>query len=58
MGFGRKRKDAAEVLGRLKAEPWEREPLTEIQPFREGAAQLSDPNDRETVEGAHELLTK
>ena len=52
MGFGKKKKDAAEILGRLSVMPWEREPLTEIQPFRDNAALPSDLDDRGTVKSA------
>lgn len=52
MGFGKKKQDAAQILGRLSVEPWEREPLTEIQPLRDNAALPSDLDDRGTVKGA------
>jgi hypothetical protein len=56
MGFGKGKKDDI-VLGRLKVEPWEREPLTEIQPLRGNAAPPSELSEG-TVKGAGEQDTK
>lgn len=33
MGFGKKKRDAAEILGRLSVMPWDQEPLTEVKPL-------------------------
>jgi len=55
MGFGKKKKDAAEVLGRLSVMPWDQEPLTEVQPLRENE---SDFEERGTVKGAGKQDTK
>jgi hypothetical protein len=49
MGFGKKKTDAAQVLGRLSVEPWEQEPLTEVEPLRDGTAPPSGRDDREGV---------
>jgi hypothetical protein len=49
MGFGKKKEDAAVMLGRLKAMPWEQEPLTEIQPLRDNAV-ASNFDDRSAVQ--------
>jgi hypothetical protein len=59
MGWGKKKDDGTgPVLGRLKVEPWEREPLTEIEPLRDNAALPSDLDDRGAVKGAGVQDTK
>jgi hypothetical protein len=58
MGFGKKKKDAAQILGKLSPMPWEWEPLTEIQPLRDNAAPPSELKDQGTVKGAREQVTK
>lgn len=47
MGTGSKKDDSV-ILGRLKVMPWEREPLTEIQPLRDNAPLPSDSGLRRT----------
>lgn len=42
MGFGKKKEDAAVMLGRLKTMPWEHEPLTEVQPLQDNASNLEN----------------
>ena len=58
MGFGKKKEDAAVILGYLKPMPWEREALTEVQPWQDNAAPPSELNDQRTVKGACERDTK
>lgn len=48
MGFGKKKTDAAQILGRLSVMPWDDEPLTEIQPLRDYAAPHSEFNNQGT----------
>jgi hypothetical protein len=55
MGFGKKKEDGVK-LGFLKAMPWEREPLTEVQPLRD-VAPPSGLDDRGTVKSAAEQDT-
>ena len=54
MGFGKKKEDAAVALGYLRAMPWEREPLTEVQPLRDNAPSALDLDNRRTLKGASE----
>ena len=56
MGFGRKKTDAAEILGRLSVMPWENEPLTEIQPTNVGTCLSAEVN--ETAVSAADPETK
>lgn len=59
MGFGKKKDDAAApLLGKLRPMPWESEPLTEVQPWRDLTAPHSKFNDQQTVKGAVEPETK
>jgi len=59
MGWGKKRDDGMlGQLGYLKAMPWEREPLTEIQPLAEKADRSSDVDDRRSAKDACELTSK
>lgn len=59
MGWGKKSDDGTgDLLGKLNVLPWEREPLTEIQPLRDSATRSSDLDDPGTVKGARKLSTK
>jgi hypothetical protein len=59
MGFGRKKTDAAQILGRLSVMPWDNEPLTEIQPHNVGTALSSEIiNNQETAVSAVDPETK
>jgi hypothetical protein len=54
MGFGKKKTDAAQILGRLSVMPWDEEPLTEIQPLRDDLATPSELNNQRTAISADE----
>lgn len=58
MGFGKKKTDAAQILGRLSVMPWDQEPLTEIQPLRDDAAPQPELKNQGTVISAGEQDTK
>ncbi len=58
MGFGKKKTDAAQILGKLSPMAWEWEPLTEIQPLRDNAALRSELDDSGTVRSSGKLDTK
>jgi hypothetical protein len=58
MGFGKRKEDAVRILGYLKAMRWEREPLTEVQPWPDDAAPPPELNDQGTVKGAGDQDTK
>lgn len=59
MGWGKKSDDGTgNLLGKLNVLPWEREPLTEVQPLNKRAALPTELYDREPAKDARQLVAE